>query len=560
MALFGKKKGVVGLDIGSNAVKACELTPLKGGGWEVENLGMVPLAPEAIVDGTILDSAVVIDAITELFQDTRIKTKDVATSVSGNSVIIKKITLPAMSEEELGESIQWEAEQYIPFDIEDVNIDYQILSEGPENMDVLLVAVKKDKINDYTQVISQAGLNPVIVDVDAFAMQNAFESNFDQGADEVVALVNVGASIININILKDGSSVFWRDIASGGNKFTEEIQRELHIAQEQAEELKRGVNVEGVPTANAQPVIEQVTNEIATEIQKTFDFFMATSSTERINRIVLAGGTSNVKGLETTLGEKFGATVEVLNPFEQIEITGRNVDEDAAIEDACQYSVAVGLAARRADDAHINLLRSEGRSPGAKTSAVAAPREGLQPMHIGFILIVAVALGYVGWDFYRLSTEIKRLEGEKATLEQEKKRLEPILAEKAELEKKREALDRKIKIIRELKGQQRGPVMLFDELSKNLPEYVWLQSMQESNFQLQLAGFALNANKVADFVENLDRSGLFVVGAPNYTRVKSSDGRDQVSFRLTAEFKLPEVEGEAGADEAASTTAQAGSE
>src|SRR5690242_3144049 len=225
MALFKKSKGLVGLDVGSNAIKAVELKPIKGGGHQVVALGIEPLAPEAIVDGTILDAAVVIDTISKLFRDAHIKTKDVAVSVSGNAVIIKKITLPAMTEDELSESIQWEAEQYIPFDIEDVNIDYQILGQGAENMDVLLVAAKKDKINDYTSVISQAGLTPVLVDVDAFAMQGAYEANYDVPEDEVVALVNIGASIMNINILRGGSSVFWRDISSGGNKYTEEIQK-----------------------------------------------------------------------------------------------------------------------------------------------------------------------------------------------------------------------------------------------------------------------------------------------------------------------------------------------
>src|SRR6185503_9630172 len=226
MGLFKKSRSVVGLDIGSNAIKAVELKPVKGGGHQAIALGVEPLAPEAIVDGTILDAAVVIDTISKLFREARIKTKDVATSVSGNAVIIKKITLPLMTEDELSESIQWEAEQYIPFDIEDVNIDYQILGQGAENMDVLLVAVKKDKINDYTSVISQANLNPVLIDVDAFAMQSAYEANYELPTDEVVALVNIGASIMNINVLKNGSSVFWRDISSGGNKYTEEIQKE----------------------------------------------------------------------------------------------------------------------------------------------------------------------------------------------------------------------------------------------------------------------------------------------------------------------------------------------
>lgn len=557
MGLFSKRKGIVGLDIGSSAIKACELKPTKNG-YEVVTLGIEPLAPEAIVDGTILDSAVVIDAITNLFQENRIKTKDVATAVSGNSVIIRKITLPAMTEEELAESIQWEAEQYIPFDIEDVNIDYQILGQTAENMDVLLVAVKKDKINDYTQVISQAGLNPVLVAVDAFAMQRAFEANNDPGPDDVIALVNSGASITNINVIRGGTSLFWRDISSGGNKYTEEIQRELHVSQEQAEALKRGEAVEGVPSGNVQPIIERVTGEIATEIQKTFDFFMATSGTERIHRIVMSGGTSKIAALETILGERFGAQVEVLNPFEQVALTGKGIDADQAAADANQYGIAVGLGLRSPTDSGINLLREKRSGGGKKSAAAVSSGGGFQPVHLAFIGILALALGWVGFKYVKLTGDINRLTTKKSALELEKKRLEPILQEKADLEKKREALDRKITVIRQLKTLQQVPVRLLDELSRNLPEYVWLQGVSEVNQTITISGYALNANKVADFVETLNRSGLFKVldPGPVYTALASSESRDQVSFRLVTQFTLPVPAGtEAGEP---STTAQAG--
>ena len=181
MALFGKKKGLIGLDIGSSAVKAVELKSGGKGGdeYQLVNIGIEPLPPEAIVDGAIMDSGAVIDAVQRLFQAQKIKTNDVATGVSGNAVIVKKISLPQMSSEELAESIHWEAEQYIPFDIQDVALDYEVIEGGGGgNMDVLLVAVKKDKISDYTSAISQAGKNPAVVDVDVFALQNCYEVNY----------------------------------------------------------------------------------------------------------------------------------------------------------------------------------------------------------------------------------------------------------------------------------------------------------------------------------------------------------------------------------------------
>jgi len=234
VALFGKKKGLVGLDIGSSAVKAVELKSGGKGGAEHQlvNIGMEALPPEAIVDGAIMDSGAVIDAIQRLFTSQKIKTSDVATSVSGNAVIVKKISLPQMSPEELAESIHWEAEQYIPFDIQDVALDYEVIegSGTGGNMDVLLVAVKKDKISDYTSAISQAGKNPAVVDVDVFALQNCYDINYGIDPGRVIALLNVGASIMNINIIKGPTSIFNRDIAVGGNQYTDAIQKDLNLS------------------------------------------------------------------------------------------------------------------------------------------------------------------------------------------------------------------------------------------------------------------------------------------------------------------------------------------
>jgi type IV pilus assembly protein PilM len=243
VALFGKRKGLVGVDIGSSAVKAVELKPGGKGGdeYQLVNIGSEALPPEAIVDGAIMDSGAVIDAIQRLFSSQKIKTNEVATSVSGNAVIVKKISLPQMSTEELAESIHWEAEQYIPFDIQDVSLDYEVIDGGGSggNMDVLLVAVKKDKISDYTSAISQAGRSPLVVDVDVFALQNCYEINYGIDPGRVVALLNIGASIMNINIVKGATSIFNRDIAVGGNLYTDAIQKELNLSFDQAEALRR---------------------------------------------------------------------------------------------------------------------------------------------------------------------------------------------------------------------------------------------------------------------------------------------------------------------------------
>jgi type IV pilus assembly protein PilM len=354
VALFGKKKGLVGVDIGSSAIKVVELKPGGKGGneYQLANLGLEPLPPEAIVDGAIMDSGAVIDAIQRLFTAQKIKTNDVATSVSGNAVIVKKISLPQMTSEELAESIHWEAEQYIPFDIQDVSLDYEVVEGGGSggNMDVLLVAVKKDKIGDYTSAISQAGKNPQIVDVDVFALQNCYEVNYGIDAGRVVALLNVGASIMNINITKGATSIFNRDIAVGGNQYTDAIQKDLNLSFDQAEALKKGARVEGANPENLQPILQAVSENIALEIQKTFDFFKATSSEDRIDRIFLSGGTAKVKGLQELLADRFDAGVELLNPFNSVTYNPRDFDPDFISDIGPSAAIAVGLAARKVGD------------------------------------------------------------------------------------------------------------------------------------------------------------------------------------------------------------------
>jgi type IV pilus assembly protein PilM len=351
---LGKNKPVVGLDIGSSAVKAVELKSA-GKSFRVTAFGTEPVPPDSIVDGAIIDGGAVADAIRRLFENKAFKTKEVAASLSGNAVIVKKISLPVMTESELSESIQWEAEQYIPFDIQDVNLDYQILDagkagDGKGTMDVLLVAAKKEKIADYTGVITQAGRVPVIVDVDAFALQNAYEMNYGLDLGGVVVLLNAGASAININIVSGGQSVFTRDISMGGNAYTEAVQKELNLPFEGAEQAKRGEPVDGVSFEEVKSVLHAMTENVLLEIQKTFDFFKATASSERIDRILLSGGACSVDGFAHAIEERFTAPVESFDPFKKISFDPLKLgvqDMDRVVPTA---AVAVGLALRRAGD------------------------------------------------------------------------------------------------------------------------------------------------------------------------------------------------------------------
>ena len=355
---FRRARPVVGLDIGSSAVKAVELRPA-GKGWKVSGWGVEPVPPDSIVDGAIIDGTAVADAIRRLFDGKRLKSREVAASLSGNAVIVKKITVPAMTEAELADSIVWEAEQYIPFDIQDVNLDYQVLTPpeeaGPKGtMDVLLVAAKKEKIVDYTGVITQAGRTPVVVDIDAFALQNAYEANYGFTDGEVVALINAGASATNINIVQGDQSVFTRDVSIGGHAYTEALQKELNLAHESADALKRGgepgADYGGITYEDARPVLRAVTDNVLLEIQKTFDFYKATAASDRIDRIAVAGGASRAEGFLEMLGDRFGAPVEPFDPFRRVKFDAAKFGVTDIDSVAPMAAVAVGLALRRAGD------------------------------------------------------------------------------------------------------------------------------------------------------------------------------------------------------------------
>ena len=348
---WGKKKNVIGLDIGSSSIKIVELREVKDG-FKLQHLGISPLPPEAIVDGALMDSVTIIDTIRDLVTSTS-KTRDVVTSVSGHSVIVKKITLPFMTETELEESIQWEAERHIPFDINDVNIDFQILgyrSENPDLMDVILVAAKKDIINDYVSVIMEAGLNPVVMDIEAFALENMLGINYEIEKDDIVAIANLGATVTNINILKDNLSAFTRDIFKGGNQITEEIQRQLHVDYEEAEKIKVGQKGEGASQSVVENALRSASESLAVEIGNSLDFFQSSTTSQKVSKLYLSGGGSKIKDFDIILQQQIGIPVEIANPFKRIEYNEKNFDPEYLREIGSVMAVGVGLASRKVGD------------------------------------------------------------------------------------------------------------------------------------------------------------------------------------------------------------------
>jgi type IV pilus assembly protein PilM len=350
MQLFKKRKPLVGLDIGSSGVKAVELSKSKKG-YEITGFAYERLNPDAVVDGAIMEPASVASAIRRTMTNGKFRSKDVATGVSGHSVIVKRVVLAA-GLKEVEASVQFDAEQYIPFDIAEVNLDYSVVgpvtagSDGPST-EVVLVAAKKDKIQNHTNVISSSGRNPAVVDIDAFALQNAFEANYTVDRNATIALLNIGASLMNINIVKGGLPLFIRDVSVGGNQYTDILQKELQLNFKEAEELKLGKSG-GPETEMVQPLLESITEMLIMEVHKTFEFFRETYPNETITQVLISGGTARIPGLAEKIEETFGYPTEVLNPFKAITM-GPKVDAARVKSLGPALAVAVGLALRGFD-------------------------------------------------------------------------------------------------------------------------------------------------------------------------------------------------------------------
>jgi type IV pilus assembly protein PilM len=340
-------KNLIGVDIGSSSIKVCQIKETRKA-YSLVNFAYAPLPPQAIVDGQVMDGNTVADTLQQIWASAKIRQKEVSLGVSGQSAIIRKITIPMMTPEELEEQIQWEAEQHIPFDIKDVQVDYQVLKKNPEagQMELLLVAAKRDQINDYAQLARDARLKPMVCDIDAFSIQNLFELSRGLPPDKTVALINIGANLTSLNIIAGGISAFTREIANGGHAISEQIQKQLGIPFELAEAYKCGT-AEGAPPAQVGQIVESATDGIAAEIQRSLDFFMATSGDGDISRIYMTGGTSKIPSLSLAIERRARVSVEVWAPTEKMTVDSKRVDATLLAERGPQLAVALGLALRK---------------------------------------------------------------------------------------------------------------------------------------------------------------------------------------------------------------------
>ena len=347
---FSKKNQIVGLDIGSRTLKAAEVVKTSKG-FFLKKIGFIDIAPGMIEDGFIKKPEEVADALRQLFKSYNIKERNVAISIGGYSVIIKNISMENMTEEELQDKIKFEAEQYIPFDIDKVNIDFHILGENehnPNQMNLLLVAAKKEIINDYVNLVQDAGLNPCIIDTDTFALQNIFEANYDV-PDESIALIDVGAVKTSINIMKNTSSVFIRDVSLGCGQINQKIVEAAGCSLEEAEQIKHDVETGKITEEELNNITGSVIDNWCTEIRRALDFYYSTAPEDQISKIFLSGGGSNIKSFRNLLAEQTSAEVKVLNPFDGLELSD-NLDYSYLKQIAPQAVISMGLAIRRVDD------------------------------------------------------------------------------------------------------------------------------------------------------------------------------------------------------------------
>jgi type IV pilus assembly protein PilM len=347
--MFGESN-LVGLDIGSSCIKVAQLKKKKNR-FALQGFGIKPIPPESIVDRHIMNTEAVVGAIRSLMSERRIKEKEVAISISGHSVIIKKIEMPLMGGDELQEQVRWEAEQYIPYNINDVEMDYQILRRRPTEglMDLLLVAAKKDEIEDYMSAARDAGLKVSVIDIDSFAMQNAFEINYPEIQGHTVALVDVGAALTRLNIVREGVTLFIRDITGGGAHLTEEIQKELDISYEVAESYKVGASSPSsadVVPVEVNEILKKSVDAIAVEIQRSIDFYMATAESQNLEYILIGGGTGHCHFLRDSVQRRTNVRVEILDVFRTIEVDPARFDVAKLKSFSGQATISIGLSLR----------------------------------------------------------------------------------------------------------------------------------------------------------------------------------------------------------------------
>ncbi len=565
-------KNLVGVDIGASSIKVVQLKETRKR-LSVVRYGIAPLPPQTIVDGHIMNRAAVIDALTSIWTNQRIPMRDVSIGVYGQSVIVRKITVPMMTAAELAEQITWEAEQHIPFDIKVMNIDYEVLRRRPEagQMDLLLVAAKKDEINDYASVVREARIKPQIVDINAFSVQNAFEFVHGLPDDQTIALLNVGAAVSSLNIVSRGVSAFTREVTNAGNTVTEEIQRQMGIPFEQAEQMKIAAAQGGVVQPQVHQIIAQACDALAGEIQRSLDFYLATSGEAEIQRVYVCGGSAYLSPLISAIEKRARVPVMVLDPLANLTADPRTVNDGELRSHAAQLCVAVGLALRTERErreqemrrVRINLLAQRKETTRRSTS------EGSQAwLGIVGVLVLVETLGLIGWHA-SMKSDVGKITADNAGVQAQIDKIKSDTSEHPKIKASLAELKDREDAIQKLQAARTGPTSVLLELSHILtpgrgpttdhdkleqlkrdnptsvpnvnwdPRRLWLVKYSELDRNMKLEGLARDGEDIAEFMRRLAVSDYFYEVKPlPVTEANDKDTKINLkSFAVSAKVR-----------------------
>ena len=535
-------RNLVGVDIGASSIKVVQLREARKR-LTVVKYGVMPLPPQTIVDGHIMNRAAVIDGLSTIWNQQKIPQRDVAIGVYGQSVIVRKITVPMMTAAELAEQITWEAEQHIPFDIKVMNIDYEVLRRRPEagQMDLLLVAAKKDEINDYASVVREARIKPTIVDINAFSVQNAFEFVHGLPDDQTIALLNVGAAVSSLNIVSRGISAFTREVTNAGNTVTEEIQRQMGVPFEQAEQMKiAAAQGAGVPNQVHQ-VIAQACDALAGEIQRSLDFYLATSGEAEIQRVYVCGGSAYLAPLISAIEKRARVPVMVLDPLANLAVDNRTVNEQDLRSRAAQMTVAVGLALRSDKERRdVDMRRVRVNLLAARKETKRAAAGGESQAWLGIVgLALLLELGGLGLWHSMMSNDLKKLTSDNAGVQAQIDKIKKDTAEHPQIKAQLAELKDREDAISKLQAARTGPTAVLLELSRILtpsrgptidhdrleqlkrdnptavpnpnwdPRRLWLTKYAEVDRSVKMEGLARDGEDIAEFMRRLGVSDYF---------------------------------------------------
>jgi type IV pilus assembly protein PilM len=535
-------RNLVGVDIGASSIKVVQLRETRKR-LSVVRFGIAALPPQTIVDGHIMNRAAVIEALSSIWSTQRIPARDVSIGVYGQSVIVRKITVPIMTAAELAEQITWEAEQHIPFDIKVMNIDYEVLRRRPEagQMDLLLVAAKKDEINDYASVVREARIKPQIVDINAFSVQNAFEFVHGLPDDQTIALLNVGAAVSSLNIVSRGISAFTREVTNAGNTVTEEIQRQLGVSFEQAEQMKIVSSQGAAVPEQVHQVVSQACDALAGEIQRSLDFYLATSGEAEIQRIYVCGGSAYLAPLVSAVEKRARVPVMVLDPLATLAVDPKTVNEADLRGRAAQLCVAVGLALRtdreRRDQetrrVRVNLLAQRKETTRRPAS------EGSQAwLGVALVCVLLEIVGLFVWhsamksDLGKLTNDNAGVLAQIDKIKKDTSEHPAVKAQLAELKDREDAISKlqaartgPTSVLLELSHiltQGRGPTVDHDKLEQLKrddptavpnpnwdPRKLWLTKYTELDRSVKIEGLARDGEDIAEFMRRLGVSDLF---------------------------------------------------